>query len=397
MNRWLVLALCLVLVSCDGQVPWPSPFPSIPIPSPEPVAPYDCANPPALSGVIEVSEPTPESRYVVVLKPRVGALSVLQAEVQAVAARYPVLSQVEALGLLGFRAVTTAAGAAQVAADPEVAYVQRDGVKRVRAVPWGLDRVDQRDLPLDGIFAPGSDGAGIKVFVTDTGVTDIPDFGGRLQSECFTAHTFGGCRDMHGHGQHVAGTIGGLKWGVAKGVTIIPVRVLNEKGSGSDSDVIRGLQWEAQWAREHPGRYVGNMSLGGSAAPALDAALCEAIAAGITFAVAAGNDSEDACGGSPARVKQALTIGASDKRDHAADFSNTGPCVDLWAPGVDVESDTPQGGSTTMSGTSMASPHVAGGAVLCAARGATDPVQCVLDSATPGKIAGGALLYVKQP
>jgi len=409
MNRAAAVLLCLLLASCNG-IPIP------PIPTPAPPTEYNCANPPALSGVISVKDPI-EGRYIVVFKQALALVDDDRArgifavettdQIQAFASRYAVrVLSASSVGTLRLATVvTTAQVAAQVAGDPRVAYVQQEGRKKTNVVP-GLDRIDQRDLPLDQKFEPGGDGDGVAVFIVDTGVTDVPDFGGRLSTDCFTAHTFGGCADRHGHGTHVAGTVGGSKYGVAKRVKIIPVRVLDDQGSGTDSDVIAGHDWMVGYKKDHPGRYVVNESLGGSPAPALDASVCAAIQAGITFAVAAGNDGADARDSSPARVLQALTVGAMDPRnDKAADFSNRGPVVDVWGPGVAIESDRPDGGTATHDGTSMACPHAAGVAALCAARhlGAdpTEVMRCVIASATPDKISGGGetanrLLYARE-
>ena len=316
---------------------------------------------------------------------------------------------------------TTSRGyAAQIAAqaltklldDPDVAEVQEDGRVRVDPRPaevtaaWGLDRVDQRDLPLDGQYSPGADGLGVNAFIVDTGVSDHPDFEGRLQPGClFSAHG-GTCEDGHGHGTHVAGTIGGRLWGVAKKATLWAIRVLDASGSGSDSDVIRGIEAVAAWKRAHlESAAVINMSLGGGASPALDRATCDAIAAGVVVAVAAGNESADANASSPARVRQAITVGASDRGDAQASFSNYGPLLDLYAPGVGIESTQPGGGTAIFSGTSMATPHVAGAAALYLARHPAASPQDVRDGlvllASQEKLTGlgpgsaNALLYVK--
>jgi subtilisin family serine protease len=184
--------------------------------------------------------------------------------------------------------------------------------------------------------------------------------------------------------------VGGGEFGVAKRVTLHPVRVL-VNGSGSDSQVIAGVDWVARNVRERGWPAVANMSLGGSASPALDRAVCNAIQAGVSFVVAAGNESRDACDGSPARVVQALTVGASDRSDARASFSNFGVCVDVFAPGRDVSSARRGGGSTALSGTSMASPHVAGVSALCLQRhpGAApaDVASCVVENATRDKLA----------
>ncbi|MGH9363140.1 MAG: S8 family peptidase, partial [Thermoanaerobaculia bacterium] len=218
--------------------------------------------------------------------------------------------------------------------------------------------------------------------------------------------TGGAPTDGHGHGTHVAGTLGGQEFGVAKEVVLHAVKVLGDNGSGADSEVIAGLDWVTRHAQENDWPAVANMSLGGDTAPALDAALCRSLQAGVAYAVAAGNDDGNACGGSPARVAQAIGAGATNSQDRRASFSNKGRCVAVFAPGENITSAKNRGGSTTLSGTSMASPHAAGVAALCRERHpGTDAAavkQCVIGNATPDKVrdAGGGspnlLLYAKE-
>ncbi|HWH28566.1 MAG TPA: S8 family serine peptidase [Mycobacteriales bacterium] len=259
---------------------------------------------------------------------------------------------------------------------PGVVAVEADGVVRAVAtqspVPsYGLDRVDQRALPLSGGFTYADTGAGVTAYIIDTGIRrDHVDFSGRAVSGYDAVTSGGSANDCNGHGTHAAGTVGGEAHGVAKDVTLVAVRVLDCGGSGSTSGVIAGVDWVARHhAAGEPA--VANMSLGGGASSALDSAVRGAIADGVTFAVAAGNDggllgeltgAADACNGSPSRVAEALTVGASDKSDNKASYSNRGPCLDLFAPGSSIVSawHTSSTATSSLSGTSMAAPHVAG-------------------------------------
>lgn len=258
---------------------------------------------------------------------------------------------------------------------PEVAYVEENGIVRLSATqdnpPWGLDRIDQVGVSLDLKYRFPGTGAGVTAYIIDTGIrASHQDFGG-VQSRVTDGFNIikdsNGTDDCHGHGTHVAGTVGGAEHGVAKGVTLIPVRVLGCNGSGTYAGVIEGVEYVTGHAKDSaPGPVVANMSLGGGASKALDDAVAASITSGVTYVVAAGNGNADACNTSPARTQTAITVGASTIKDTRASFSNFGPCVDLFAPGFQIKSAYKTNDTSTalLSGTSMASPHVAGAAAL---------------------------------
>ena len=250
--------------------------------------------------------------------------------------------------------------------DPNVEYVEQVQEYSVDATQssatWGLDRIDQANLPLNGTYTYTRTGNGVNAYIIDTGIrTTHNEFGGRAT---FGVNYAGGKNDdCHGHGTHVAGTVGGTKYGVAKAVRLIAVKVLNCAGSGSTTGVVSGIDWVKQKAN---GLSVANMSLGGGASSTIDQAVANAVGAGITFAVAAGNSNANACNYSPARVGVAITVGATTSTDQRASYSNVGTCVDIFAPGSSITSawKNSNTATNTISGTSMASPHVAGAAAL---------------------------------
>ncbi|KFE64004.1 Ig-like domain-containing protein [Hyalangium minutum] len=304
------------------------------------------------------------------------------------------VDRVYAHALHGFAATMSEEAALKLSNDPHVRYVEEDckvtlSSTQSQAV-WGLDRIDQQDLPLDATYYYGATGSGVHAYVIDTGIrTTHAEFGGRAV-DGFSSITDGlGSNDCHGHGTHVAGTIGGTTYGVAKGVTLHAVRVLNCAGEGTASQVIAGVDWVTA---NHLKPAVANMSLGGAATQSVDDAVTASINAGVVYTAAAGNDFGNACTKSPARTPAALTVGSTDIYDVKATSSNEGPCVDLFAPGVSVlsASNESDDATATLSGTSMAAPHVAGVAArYLEGHPLATPEEvstALLTRATPGKV-----------
>ncbi|SCE69143.1 Serine protease, subtilisin family [Micromonospora viridifaciens] len=352
--------------------------------------------------------------YLVVLKDSAVAPSRVSETAQRLTARHGgAVARTWRTALRGFEVQVGAVAAARIAADPAVAYVEQNHTVSIAGTQpnppsWGLDRIDQRNLPLNSSYTYPNTASNVRAYIIDTGVLfGHNDFGGRAVSG-FDAVDGGSADDCNGHGTHVAGTVGGSSYGVAKGVQIVGVRVLNCQGSGTTAQVVSGIDWVTANAVKPA---VANMSLGGSADSAIDTAVTNSINSGITYAVAAGNgdifgNRQNACNYSPARVAPAITVGATQNNDAAASFSNYGTCVDILAPGVNITSAwyTSNTATNTISGTSMASPHVAGAAALVLSANPTWTPQQVRDSlvndATPNVVTNvgtgtpNRLLYV---
>ncbi|MBK9656599.1 MAG: S8 family serine peptidase [Rhodanobacteraceae bacterium] len=278
--------------------------------------------------------------------------------------------------------------------DPRVDYVEQDGIVTASATQtgatWGIDRVDQRNLPLNSSYIYDTTASNVHAYIVDTGVLGShTEFSGRMSNGYTAISDANGTNDCNGHGTHVAGTVGGTTYGVAKQARIPPVRVLGCDGSGTNSGVIAGMDWVAA-NRVKPA--VANMSLGGGASTATDDAVQRMHAAGVTVVVAAGNDNANACNYSPARAANAITVGSTTNTDARSSFSNFGTCLDIFGPGSNITSSwyTSSTATNTISGTSMASPHVAGVAALWLANNpAATPAQvatALINNSTLGKV-----------
>jgi subtilisin family serine protease len=338
----LFAGAALALAACsDGQSPTASSRPVRQEPAPVVMA--------GANGI--------DGQYLVVLKPGVGPRRL--AEVNDLQPE-----QVYTAALNGFSAHLTQGQVNALKYNPDVAYIEQDQVYTINTTQsgatWGIDRIDQRARPLSGTYTYTTTASNVTAYIIDTGIqANHPQFGGRAAA---VYDALGGTgADCNGHGTHVAGTIGSSTYGIAKGVKLRAVRVLDCSGSGSTSGIVAALDWVRLNAVKPA---VANMSLGGGFSSSLNTAATNLAGSGVFLAVAAGNESQDACNVSPASASGTLTVAASTSTDARASYSNYGGCVDVYAPGSSITSTWINSGTNTISGTSMASPHAAGVAAL---------------------------------
>ena len=324
-----------------------------------------------LVGVAAVSGQIVPGEYIVTLRP--GSSGVATAHRSGIASRHTYEHAIS-----GFAATLTTAQLRALQREPSVVSIEPNQVvhsmtTQTPTPSWGIDRIDQRNLPLSNSYTYFAAGLGVTAYVIDTGIDPThPDFGGRA-AVGYDAIGGNGI-DCNGHGTHVAGTLGSTSYGVAKRVQLRGVRVLNCQGSGTFADVIEGVDWVRA---NSPGPAVANMSLGGSKSTALDAAVNNLAGSGVFVSVAGGASGTDACNFSPGGAAGAFTVAASDRTDHVASFNNNGPCIKLYAPGVQITSTWLNGGVATLSGASMAAPHVAGLAAMYKSRYGDQPTATV--------------------
>jgi subtilisin family serine protease len=351
---------------------------------------------PAEGRVLAAGSPTAiKDSYLVTLKKSAGLKAASAAGKGLVKEYGGSVDKTFGKALNGWSATLSATEARRLAADPAVASVEQNQRVTLAATqsnaPWGLDRIDQTSLPLSGTYTyPDSAGSGVTVYVIDTGVRIThQQISGRASHGYDAVDGDSDASDGNGHGTHVATTIAGSTYGVAKKAKIVGVRVLNNSGSGTTAGVIAGIDWVT---KNHSGPSVANMSLGGGASATLDTAVRNSIASGVTYAVAAGNSSTSASSSSPARVAEAITVGATTSTDAKASYSNYGSALDIFAPGSSITAGwhTSDTATNTISGTSMATPHVAGAAaVYLAGHTSSTPAQvatALVNGAVTGKV-----------
>ncbi|MFF0066392.1 S8 family peptidase [Streptomyces sp. NPDC005279] len=346
--------------------------------------------------VLAAGSPTAiKDSYIVTLKKDAGLRAATQQGKGLIAKYGGTVQKTFGSALNGYRAELSAKEAKSLAGDPAVASVEQNQRVHVDATqpsaPWGLDRIDQSALPLSGTYTyPDTAGSGVTAYVIDTGVRIThKQISGRASYGYDEVDGDSTAQDGNGHGTHVATTIAGSTYGVAKKAKIVAVRVLDDDGSGTTAGVIAGVDWVTA---NHSGPSVANLSLGGGASTALDTAVKNSIASGVTYAIAAGNEGVDASSSSPARVTQAITVGATSNTDAKASWSNYGRVLDIFAPGVSITAgwNTNDTATSTISGTSMATPHVAGAAaVYLAGHTSATPAQvatALVNGATSGVV-----------
>ncbi|MFD0726501.1 S8 family serine peptidase [Lysobacter brunescens] len=365
-------------------------------------ATFACASLPAFSADFRAAQTPIKGQYIVVLKDNAASLASERSSLSRVSVVSRDIATKHRAKLVrsynnvlrGFVVRADDKSLARLLADPRVAYVEEDGIMSISATQtnatWGIDRVDQRDLPLNQTYNYDTTASGVHAYVIDTGLLGThSQFTNRVGNGYGAISDGRGTTDCNGHGTHVAGTLGGSTYGVAKGVTIHPVRVLGCDGSGSFSGIIDGMDWVAS---NHTKPAVANMSLGGGATQSVDDAVNRLHNAGVTVVVAAGNNNASACNYSPARAANAITVGSTTNTDARSSFSNYGSCLDIYGPGSNILSSwyTSTTATNTISGTSMASPHVAGVAALYLANNPNaTPTQvrnAIVNNATSGKV-----------